>query len=117
MPVCVVISTGTVADCVVAPKLIEAMEADAVIADKGYDSWAVVDCIASSGAEVVIPLRKNRLDQRVYDRHLYKVRCLVENAFQRFKEWRGVATRYAKRASSFLAAVQFRCIFDWIRIL
>ena len=88
-----------------------------VIADRGYDSQAVVDCISSSGAEVVIPPRRNRRDQRVYDRHLYKVRRLVENAFQCFKEWCGVAARYAKRASSFLAAVQFRCIFDWLRIL
>ncbi|MDR1744396.1 MAG: IS5/IS1182 family transposase, partial [Planctomycetota bacterium] len=33
------------------------------------------------------------------------------------KEWRGVATRYAKHASSFLAIVQIRCGFQWLKIL
>ncbi|MDR1145376.1 MAG: IS5/IS1182 family transposase, partial [Verrucomicrobiales bacterium] len=33
------------------------------------------------------------------------------------KGWRGIATRYAKRTSSYLAAVQIRCIFLWTQIL
>ncbi|HSI84540.1 MAG TPA: IS5/IS1182 family transposase, partial [Candidatus Methylacidiphilales bacterium] len=41
---------------------------------------------------------------------------LVENAFLNLKQWRGIATRYAKNASSFLAAVQIRCISLWIPI-
>jgi transposase len=35
--------------------------------------------------------------------HLNKLRHLIENAFLHLKRWRGVATRYAKRASSFLS--------------
>jgi len=88
-----------------------------VIADKGYDSQAIVDTIEASGAEPVIPPRRNRKEQRAYDRHLYKARHLVENAFLRLKEWRGIASRYAKRARSYLAAVQLRCTFCWLRIL
>ena len=37
---------------------------------------------------------------------LYKARHLVENAFLHLKQWRGIATRYAKNTSSFVAAVQ-----------
>ena len=48
---------------------------------------------------------------------LYKVRHLVENAFLHLKRWRGVATRYAKRCASFLAAVQIRCISLWANII
>jgi len=66
--------------------------------------------------EVVIPPKKNRRVQRDYDEYLYKLRHLVENAFLRMKEWRGIATRYAKRASSYLAAVQIRCIVLWLSI-
>jgi transposase len=29
------------------------------------------------------------------------------------KQWRGIATRYAKNASSFRAAVQVCCIMFW----
>ena len=87
-----------------------------MIADKGYDSQAIVVIVEASGAEPVIPPRKNRKDARPYDKHLYKARHLVENAFLRLKEWRGIASRYAKRARSYLASVQIRCIFCWLKV-
>ena len=117
MSVRVIVTAGPVADVTVAPQLTADIEADAAIADKGYDSQEFVDALEASGIEAVIPPRKNRKLQRVYDKHLYKLRHLVENAIQQLKEWRGVATRYAKRASSFLAIVQIRCVFQWLRIL
>jgi transposase len=42
----------------------------------------------------------------------------VSNAhkFHRLKGWRGIATRYAKRASSYRAVVQIRCLFLWAKI-
>ena len=43
----------------------------------------------------VIPPKKNRKMQREYDKHLYKTRHLVENAFLHLKRWRGIAARYA----------------------
>ncbi|MGI6234826.1 MAG: IS5/IS1182 family transposase, partial [Christensenellales bacterium] len=33
------------------------------------------------------------------------------------KRWRGIATRYAKNTSSFVAAVQIRCISLWANVL
>jgi transposase len=41
--------------------------------------------------QAVIPPKKNREEQREYDKYLYRLRRLVENAFQRLKQWRGVA--------------------------
>ena len=64
----------------------------------------------------VIPPKKNRKQLRDYDEYLYKLRHLVENAFLLLKRWRGIATRYAKNASSFAAAVQIRCIAIWLVI-
>ena len=58
----------------------------------------------------VIPPRRHRRIQRPYDKELYRLRGLVENAFLYLKRWRGIATRYAKNSASFLAAVQIRCI-------
>jgi transposase len=117
MPVRAIITAGPVADCTIAEDLIRGFSAEYVLADKGYDSQAIIDQIEESGAEAVIPPRKCRKEQRLYDKHLYKARHLVENAFLRLKEWRGIASRYAKRASSFLAAMHVRCIFYWLTVL
>jgi transposase len=97
--------------------LISGFDSAYVLADKGYDSQEIVDSVLSRGAEPVIPPRRGRKEQRLYDKHLYKARHLVENAFLRLKEWRGVATRYAKRADSFLAIVQIRCMTYWLRVI
>jgi transposase len=92
------------------------MEADYLLADRGYDTNAILDQAARQGMTPVIPPKKNRIDQRGYDKYLYKLRHLVENAVLRLKGWRGIATRYAKRASSFLAIVQIRCLILWTKI-
>ncbi|RYD69547.1 MAG: IS5 family transposase [Verrucomicrobiaceae bacterium] len=116
MPVRIIITAGTVADCTQAGSLIKGIEALTLIADKGYDTNAIVEMAREAGMEVVIPPKSNRKTLRDYDRHLYKLRHLVETAFLRIKEWRGIATRYAKRAASYLAAVQFRCAILWASI-
>lgn len=64
----------------------------------------------TQGMSIVIPPKKNRKVQREYDKDLYKLRHLVENAFLHLKRWRGIATRYAKNSASFLAAAHIRCI-------
>lgn len=86
------------------------------MADKGYDTDAIAEQAEAAGMKVVIPPRSNRARPRQYDKHLYPLRHLVENAFMRLKGWRGIATRYAKRSSSFLAAVQLRCALLWAAI-
>jgi len=87
-----------------------------LLADKGYDSDTIVTKAEEQGARVVIPPRKNRKHPREYDTALYKLRHLVENAFLHLKRWRGIATRYAKNLSSFVAAVQIRCLTLWLAI-
>ena len=89
------------------------MTAEHLLADKGYDSDAIVEQAKKQGMNAVIPPRKNRKEQRAYDKHLYKHRHLVENAFLHLKRWRGIATRYTKNLLSFLAAVHIRCLALW----
>ena len=112
-----VITHGTAADCTQAGCLIEGITAEHLLADRGYDSDAIVQQAENQGMRPVIPSRKNRKIQREYDKDLYKLRHLVENAFLHIKRWRGIATRYAKNAASFLSAVQIRCIAIWAHIL
>ncbi len=116
MPIRVFVTEATVADCTKACDLIADMEADYLMADRGYDSDAIVAQAREQGMEPVIPPRKHRKVQRQYDKYLYKLRHLVENAFLHLKRWRGIATRYAKRASPFLALVQIRCIVLWLAV-
>ena len=115
-PLRVLVTAGPRADCAEAENLINPFQARLLIADKGYDTQQILDLAASKNMEVVIPPRKNRIEQRKYDSHLYKMRHLVENGFLRLKEWRGIATRYAKNSASYLAAVHIRCLFCWLNI-
>ncbi len=117
MPVRIIITSGTTADCSQAETLIKGLDAEHLLADRGYDSNAIVEKAEQQGMQVQIPSRKNRKATREYDRELYRLRHLVENAFLHLKRWRGIATRYAKKNSaSFLAAVQIRCLVLWLKI-
>jgi transposase len=116
MTVRVIVTAGTIADCTQAGGLIDGIEADVLIADKGYDSDEIVGMALSAKMLPVIPPRSNRKEQRDYDRYLYRLRHLVENAFMMMKQWRGIATRYAKNSASYLAAVHVRCIFMWAKV-
>ena len=97
--------------------MIDGIAAQFLLADRGYDSNDIIDKAIESGCQVVIPPKKNRKVQRSYDKELYRVRHLVENAFLHLKRWRGIATRYAKRLTSFEAAVQIRCVALWLNVL
>jgi len=115
MPPQVIITAGTVADCTQAAALMEGGRKN-LIADKGYDSDAIVVHAQSKGMSAVIPPRSNRKEQQNYDKYLHKLRHLVENTFLRLNQWRGIATRYAKRISSSFAPVQLRCASIWTEI-
>ena len=59
-----------------------------VIADRAYDADSFIGKVRALGAEVVIPTRRNLVEQREYDRHWYKNRNLVERFFNRIKQFR-----------------------------
>ena len=117
MPLRAIITEGTRADCKKACALIDGLDAQALLADRAFDTDEIVEKAAQKAMKVVIPPKKNRKVQRDYDKYLYKIRHLVENAFLHLKRWRGIATRYAKRSDSFLASVQIRCISLWAAII
>ena len=81
MPVRILITEGTRADCKEAVHLIQGLSAEALLADRGYDTQEIIDHALRSGMSVVIPPKRNRKEQRDYDRYVYKLRHLVENAF------------------------------------
>ena len=104
-PVRLHLTGANAADSPHLPGLIAGLRADAVLADKGYDSDANRAAIRAAGAEPCIPPRRNRTAVIGYDRHLSKERNGVERFFGRIKQYRRVATRYDKTARNFLGFV------------
>jgi transposase len=51
---------------------------------------------------------------RTFDRERYAARNVVERCFCRLKQWRRVATRYDKRAESYLAWVTLASLLIWL---
>ena len=105
-PVDFILTGGEVHDSVQANALLDGKEADFVIADKAFDSANILEKIDNIGAMAIIPPKMNRKEQRDYDKHYYKDRNLIERFFCRLKQFRGIATRYCKRAKYFLEAVK-----------
>ena len=84
---------GTRAECQEAGGLIDGIEAESLLAERGYDVNTRIEPAMSQGITPVIPPKKNRVELRDDDKELYKLRHLVENAFLHLKRWRGIATR------------------------
>jgi transposase len=108
------LSAGQRSDYTQAIALLGQRRAHAVIADRGYDSSAIVSYAKNMGAIVVIPSKINRRQQRPHDRNLYKLRNRIERCFNQLKQFRRFATRYCKYATSFAATVTIAC--SWIHL-
>jgi transposase len=83
--------------------LIENIQFDALLGDKAFDAdWLRAE-LDERGTLAVIPPRRHRKLQIVYDKDMYRWRHLIENYFAKIKEFRGIATRYDKTDTSFRA--------------
>jgi transposase len=79
---------------------------ETVLADKAYDADKRMRYkLQDAGCIVVIPSKKSRRVPIAYDRYLYGYRHLIENFFAKLKQYRAIATRYDKTATSFLGAI------------
>jgi transposase len=76
-----------------------------LIADRAYDARKLRDWLAGRGCEAVIPPNPTRKHPHSVDAAAYKSRNLIERMFCRLKDFRRIATRYDKRADTFLSAV------------
>lgn len=115
LPVRLISSPGQRNDIAFAHDLVDGFEAGATIADKGYDADHLHEKIAETGAEIVIPPKRNRKVQRPYDT-LYKERNIIERFFNKLKQFRRVATRYDNLLANFMGFfVKRAAIAIWLR--
>ncbi len=114
-PLRFIITAGQVGDLTAAQDLLEGFRAQAVLADKAYDSNALRQIIANSGAEAVIPSNRTRKTIIPHDPTIYRQRNRIERCFNKLKHFRRFATRYDRRALNFLAFIQLAAAMIWMR--
>lgn len=112
------VTGGEVHDSKVADTLIKKVgTADYFIADKAYDSESIRESAKKEGMVPVIPRRSNsKLPNPEFDKHLYKLRHLVENLFARLKHFRSISSRFEKIARNFKSMLYITCSLIWINL-
>ncbi|WP_419917380.1 IS5 family transposase [Candidatus Poriferisodalis sp.] len=84
-------------------------QASWLLADRTYDSQAMQEDLERRATEAVIPSTRARKLPHPYDANAYRARRVVENAFADLKQFRGIATRYCKLASTFASLLSLGC--------
>lgn len=98
---------------------------DSLRGDKAYSSKATRDTLRARGVKVVIPERSDQIANRKnrgsrggrpveFDAADYKNRNVVERAFNKLKNWRGLATRYDKHAVIYRGGMVLASIVLWL---
>jgi transposase len=92
-------------DTVGVPPLIDGLAFGALIADKAFDSDAIVADLNERGAKIVISQHPRRSRPLPFDAEMYKWRHLIENFFCKLKEFKRIAMRADKTDQSFRAFI------------
>ncbi len=95
---------------------------DHLIADKGYSYARCREWLRRRQISHTIPERRDQRARRAkrpgrpltFDQATYKRRNVVERCINRLKQWRGLATRYEKRAVNYRALVVLASIVLWL---
>jgi transposase len=96
-----------------------------VIADKAYSSRAIRNHLRSRGIGAVIPEPDDQKAHRTrrgpaggrpvsFDQSAYRRRNVVERAFNSFKQWRGLATRHDKHATTYRGGLLLAAALSWL---
>lgn len=99
---------------------------EAVIADKAYSHPSTRQAMRKRHIRFVSPEREDQSTHRAakgsrggrppaFDAETYKQRNVVERCFNRLKQFRDLATRYAKRAAYYQAELTIIAIVLWLR--
>ena len=88
----------------VAP-LIKGVEFGGLIADKAFDSNAIIADLTQRGAKIVISQHSRRAQPLDIDLEVYKWRHLIENFFGKLKEFKRIAMRSDKTDTSFAVMI------------
>ena len=85
-----------------------------VAGDKGYSSPTVRCYLKERRIGAVIPTKADEAPVPTFDREAYRERNVIERLINRLKQWRRIATRYEKRAATYLAMLTLAAILLWL---
>jgi transposase len=112
--IAILLTGGEAHDCPVAERLMRRVKpARRMLGDKAYDSAELRYKLDERGTKPVIPNRTNRKQPFGFHKRLYKLRWLVESAFNRLKDFRRIFTRYDRLARNYLASVCLVAALVW----
>ena len=114
-PLRLYLTAGQRHDIIKASDLIVDLDFDFVIGDRSYGAKEFLDEIIASGAEPVIPPKKNAKQPHEYDEWRYRERQLIECFIGKIKHFRRVFSRFDKFATRYLAFLQFVSALIWLR--
>ena len=114
-PLRFLVTAGQVGDIIAAPALLDGLSAEAVLADKAYDSNALRAIIANMGAAAVIPSNRCRKVAIPHDAVIYRHRNRIERCFNKLKHFRRFATRYDRRTIHFTGFIHLAAATIWMR--
>jgi transposase len=97
-----------------------------VVADKAYSHPSTRAALRARGIAFTCPQRSDQITHRkrqgsaggrppAFDQHIYTGRNVVERCFARLKQFRALATRYAKRAAYYRATLILAAVVLWLR--
>jgi transposase len=97
---------------------------EVVLADKAYSSRAIRTHLRRRGIRAVIPQPSDQVAKRkrrgrsggrppAFDSEASKRRNTVDRCINKLKQGRGLATRYDKTATIYLAGLHIAAIFMW----
>ncbi len=111
----IILTPGQTSDITQGESLLSGYQLEKVIGDKGYDSNDFVEYMENNQGTAIIPSRKNSLNPRDYDSHIYKERHLVECFFNKLKYDRRIFSRFDKTDECYLGFIHFACALIWLR--
>lgn len=80
---------------------------ECLLADRGYGKGLYRRTLRGRGIPHIIPEREDHRERRAK-------RNVVERCVNRLKQWRGIATRYDKRAANYRAMVVIASLMIWL---
>ena len=105
---------GDAHDCLIAERLIRRVKpAKHILGDKAYDSAELRQELQHRRTKAVIPNWSCRKRPFTFNKRLYKVRWLIESAFNRLKDFRRIATRYDSLARNYLGSICLVAAIVW----
>lgn len=109
------LTPGQAHDSTQAHSLTQGIKSAAMAGDKAYDYSAYIDYLNDNDCIAVIPVKKNRLTIRLYDKYLYRERHQIECFFGKIKHFRRVFSRYEKSAQCYLSVIYFVSMLLWLK--